>query len=79
MTERQVLGARLKTARLLAGYTLKEAAYELGITPAAVSSWENGYAEPRAINFMTACRIYRTTPDAIFLDNGLGTVRKVEK
>ena len=79
MTEREALGTRLKTARLLAGKTLKEAAYELGITAAAVSSWENGYAEPRAVNFMTACKIYGTTPDAIFSGFELGKVRDIQE
>lgn len=57
----------LKVARVAAGFTQREAAKRLGVTPSAVCSWETGAAEPRASTFMAACRLYDVAPEEIFL------------
>jgi transcriptional regulator with XRE-family HTH domain len=39
---RQSMGARLKAARQLAGYTMRQIAEQRGVTPSAVLEWEHG-------------------------------------
>ena len=61
-----ILGERLKQARLEAGITAKTAALEIGISPSKLSRIEtaHGKAEPlNAIELANACRLYNRSAD----------------
>lgn len=55
----------LKAARVNAELSLKEAAERLGISPATLSNYENGRAEPGAIVFQEMCILYKVAAEEI--------------
>lgn len=58
----KILGEKLKTARILAGYSLTELAEELGITKQSLSQYENG-VEPRADIYLKIIKILNCQND----------------
>lgn len=61
----------LAAARLNAGYTQREAAKKLGISPKTLWKWENGKSQPKPNNIDAICDLYNVNYDMlIFFDNG---------
>ncbi len=57
----------LKSARVNAGYTQKEAAAAIGTNPATISLWEAQKRTPNIINAQKLCELYGVTiNDVIF-------------
>lgn len=51
------IGSYIKSRRENIGMSQSKLANELGITLTTISRWENGHCEPRAYEFIKACRI----------------------
>ena len=57
----------LKAARINAGYTQKQAADLVGVTPSTIIKWESGKTFPKADKFAELCKIYKADFNDIFL------------
>lgn len=57
----------LKTARVAAKLTQKEAAAALGVTEASLCRWERGDRSPKVTTFFRLCELYGVEPGDIFL------------
>lgn len=61
-----MVGERIKRERERAGYTQKQVADRLGVTPAAISKWENDHNEPNMGQIGVMCLMFGcTTADLI--------------
>ena len=58
----------IRLARLTAGYTQTELAGKLGITPGAVSQWEQGTTKPGTKLLKPLAEILNTTVDKLLQD-----------
>lgn len=56
-------GANLKSIRKAAGLTQKEVAKRIGLSPQAVSRWENNYTEPDMATVADLCLTLGCTAD----------------
>ena len=54
----QTLGERIASLRKKAGLTQEELAEKLGISPQAVSKWENGTSDPSTSNLFALAKLY---------------------
>lgn len=71
-TERgdNMLKISIKSARVNAGYSQKDASSRLGVSNKTLSSWENGNTVPKANMIDKICRLYKVEYDnLIFLPN----------
>lgn len=57
----------LKTARVAAKMTQREAAEKLGTTEASICHWERGSRTPKTTTFFRLCELYGVSPNDIFL------------
>jgi transcriptional regulator with XRE-family HTH domain len=53
----------LRAARINAGYSQKEAAERLGVTPKTLGNWENGTTFPSADKIVAICELYGVSYD----------------
>lgn len=58
-----IFGTRLKKLRTEQGYTQKELATLLGVSPSTVGMYEQGRREPENYVLTLMCRLLNTTPD----------------
>lgn len=65
-TLRSVWGARIRTARIAAGYTQAQFAIELGVDQANVSRWERGVASPHDDRRPRIAEILGVDPATLF-------------
>lgn len=63
---KQSLGQKLSQLRKENGYTQDEIAARLGVTPQAVSKWENDQSCPDIMLLPTIARLYHVTVDDLF-------------
>jgi len=68
------LDEKLSERRRALQMTQEEVAEKLGITPQAVSKWENGAACPDISLLPTIAKLYGTSIDELLSDEPLGTV-----
>lgn len=61
----RVIGRRIKERRISMGLTQGELGKKLGVTGAAVGTWENGLNGISLVNAAKLCRILNTTLDAL--------------
>ena len=59
---------RLKKHRKLMGYSQREAANLLGISPSRLSQWEKGIKMPNVQNLLKLSILYHTLPDELYYD-----------
>ena len=81
----ETFGSRVRSARLALGLTQEQLGFELGVTKAAISKWENGSAEPDIASIRRLRTVLKVTldglldgypdPAAPFADEGEGAVR----
>ena len=65
-----MLKISLKSARVNAGYSQKQASTMLGVGNKTLSSWENGITVPKADKIDKICQLYNVNYDnLIFLPN----------
>ena len=65
-----MLKISLKSARVNAGYSQKQASAMLGVGNKTLSSWENGITVPKADKIDKICQLYNVSYDnLIFLPN----------
>lgn len=65
-----MLKISVKSARVNAGYSQKEASSMLGVSNKTLSSWENGITVPKADMIDKICELYKVKYDnLIFLPN----------
>ena len=65
------VGKRIATMRKERGFTQEGLAEALGVSPQAVSKWENGHALPETALLPPLARALETSIDALFSDGGL--------
>lgn len=66
MTANNLLGERIKQARLDMDITQKDLAIKVGVSDKTVSAWENGTKTPRASTLYTLARIFNKPSDYYF-------------
>ena len=65
-----MLKISLKSARVNAGYSQKDASMKLGVSNKTLSSWESGITVPKADKIDKICQLYNVEYDnLIFLPN----------
>lgn len=67
---RQMIGERLKAARLAAGMNQRDVATDLGKVQQTIASWESGRQMPDVFDLRCLCTLYAITPNHILLDGG---------
>lgn len=65
---KQTFGEQLSTLRKDMGYTQDEVAVRLGVTPQAVSKWENNLSCPDIMLLPELSKLYHTSIDDLFLN-----------
>jgi transcriptional regulator with XRE-family HTH domain len=68
---KETLGAKMRSARLLAKKTQDQVADQLGITKGAVSQWENDLTVPELEYFRGYCLFVGGSADEILLEHGM--------
>jgi transcriptional regulator with XRE-family HTH domain len=61
-TFKRHIAAALKRRRLSLGWSQREAGNEMGVMPAELSRWENGYWTPQLKALWRLCAAYGLTP-----------------
>lgn len=59
----------LKAARINAQMKQIDAAKQIGVSRAALISWENGKTSPKIENVIKLCQLYGVSTEDIFLPN----------
>ena len=59
------LGMKLKTLRLTHGYSQKDVAQMLHVTPQTISKWENYWSYPTKYHLLFLCDLYDITMDEL--------------
>ena len=67
MLDNRKIGNQIATLRRQHGYTQEELAERLGISPQAISKWENGHSLPETAQLPALARLLRSTIDAILV------------
>lgn len=62
-----VLGSRLRAARMRAGLTLREMARRLGVSPSFVSQLENGRSQPSVATLYSMAQLLHVSIDELFV------------
>jgi transcriptional regulator with XRE-family HTH domain len=65
----QQIGARLRTVRLRAHFSVEEAAAAAGVQPLAIEKWERGGALPPLIEFRALLPLYGVTACEVLFDS----------
>ena len=72
-------GYRLKKHRKMMGYSIREAAKLIGVSPSRLSQWERGLKMPSVKNLLKLAILYHTLPDELYYDLRKSLVKEVEK
>lgn len=72
----QLLGERLKDARIKAGKTQGDAGEALGVSGALVGDWERGRLEPPIGGLLGLAKLYDVTPDYLLGTESSSPARK---
>jgi transcriptional regulator with XRE-family HTH domain len=61
------------------GYSQREAAKLIGVSPSRLSQWERGIKMPSVKNLLKLAILYHTLPDQLYYDLRKSLVKEVEK